>query len=157
MAKAFFEWAQMSWWGTTVRESTWAFAGASVVLLFGIALLVGGVFLMSLRLLGLIMRDRPVSRVARDLRGWTLVGLIMTLVSGATMWAGHGLMPDLYESTPFWIEMEFLLVAMVFHFTLYRSVTSRDDAHPALRGFTAILALFLWFGVGVAGRAIGFF
>jgi hypothetical protein len=147
----------MSWWGTTVRESTWGFAGASVVLLFGIVLLVGGVFLMSLRLLGLMMRHRPVSRLARDLRGWTLAGLIMTLVAGMTMWAGHGVMPDLYESGPFWLEMELLIAAIVFHFTLYRSVTGRDDAPPALRGFTAILALFLWFGVGVAGRAIGFF
>ena len=147
----------MSWLGTTVRESTWGFAIASVFLLFGIVLLVGGVFLMSLRLLGLLMRDRPISRMARDLRGWTLVGLVMTLVSGSLMGLGHGLMPDLYESGPFWLEMELLLAALVFHFTLYRWVTSRDDAPPALRGFTAVLALFLWFGVGVAGRAIGFF
>ena len=147
----------MSWWGTTVRESTWGFAGASIVLLFGIVLLVGGVFLMSLRLLGIIMRDRPITRLARDFRGWTLVGLVMTLVSGMSMWAGHGIMPDLYESGPFWLEMELLLVALIFHFTLYQSVTSRDDAPPVLRGFTAVLALFLWFGVGVAGRAIGFF
>ena len=147
----------MSWWGTTVRESTWGFAGASIVLLFGIVLLVGGVFLMSLRLLGLIIRARPISRLARDFRGWTLVGLVMTLVSGMSMWAGHGIMPDLYESGPFWLEMELLLVALIFHFTLYQWVTSRDDAPPGLRGFTAVLALFLWFGVGVAGRAIGFF
>jgi multisubunit Na+/H+ antiporter MnhB subunit len=103
------------------------------------------------------MADRPVSRVARDLRGWTLVGLVMTLISGLTMWAGHGVMPDLYESGAFWLEMELLLVAMIFHFTLYRWVTSRDESPPVLRRFTAILALFLWFGVGVAGRAIGFF
>jgi hypothetical protein len=157
MAHSFFTWLQMSWWGTTVRESTWGFAGASIVLLFGIVLLVGGVFLMSLRLLGIIMRDRPISRLARDFRGWTLVGLVMTLVSGMSMWAGHGIMPDLYESGPFWLEMELLVVALIFHFTLYQRVTSRDDAPPGLRGFTAVLALFLWFGVGVAGRAIGFF
>jgi hypothetical protein len=147
----------MSWWGTTVRQSTWAFATASVVLLFGIVLLLGGVFLMSLRLLGLIMRDRPISRLAKDFHRWTLVGLVMALVAGITMWAGHGAMPDLYESGPFWLEQELLAVALVFHFTLYRSVTHRDDAPPALRRFTAVLALFLWFSVGVAGRAIGFF
>jgi len=147
----------MSWWGTTVRESTWGFAIASIVLLFGIVLLVGGVCLMSLRLLGVVMRDRPISRLARDFRGWTLVGLVMTLVSGISMWAGHGIMPDLYESGPFWLEMELLVAALIFHFTLYQWVTSRDDAPPVLRGFTAVLALFLWFGVGVAGRAIGFF
>ena len=147
----------MSWFGTTVRESTWGFAGSSVILLFGIVLLVGGVCIMSLRLFGLIMRDRPISRLARDLRGWTLFGLAMTLVAGATMGAGHGVMPDLYESGPFWLEMELLVAALVFHFTLYQWVTSRDDAPPVLRGFTAVLALFLWYGVGVAGRAIGFF
>jgi hypothetical protein len=157
MAKSFFTWAQMSWWGTFVRQSTWGFAGSSVILLFGIVLLVGGVCVMSLRLLGLIMRDRPISRLARDLRGWTLVGLFMTLVSGTTMWAGHGAMPDLYQSGPFWLEQELLATALVFHFTLYRSVTSRDDAPATLRAFTAVLALVLWFGVGVAGRAIGFF
>jgi hypothetical protein len=53
--------------------------------------------------------------------------------------------------------MQLLGVAIVFHFTLFSAVTRRDDAHPALRGLTGILALFLWFGVGVAGRAIGFF
>ena len=78
----------MSWWGTTVRESTWGFAIASIVLLFGIVLLVGGVCLMSLRLLGVVMRDRPISRLARDFRGWTLVGLVMTLVSGMSTSAG---------------------------------------------------------------------
>jgi hypothetical protein len=157
MARSFFTWAQMSWWGTTVRTSTWAFAWSSVVLLFGIVLLLGGVCIMSLRLLGLIMRDRPVSRLAQDLHGWMLLGLVMTLAAGLTMAMGHGAMPDLYESGAFWIEQGLLLVALVFHFTLYRSVTTRDDAPAALRGLTAVLALFLWFGVGVAGRAIGFF
>jgi len=147
----------MSWLGATVRQSTWGFAGASVVLLLGIVLLLGSVVLMSLRLLGLIMQDRPISRMARDVHRWMLAGLVLTLASGIIMWAGHGVMPDLYESVPFWLEQELLLAALVFHFTLYRWVTSRDDAPRAVRGFTAILALFLWFGVGVAGRAIGFF
>lgn len=60
-------------------------------------------------------------------------------------------------SAAYWLEMELLLVALVFHFTLYRRVTSRDDAPAALRALTAVLSLLLWFGVGVAGRAIGFF
>lgn len=145
----------MSWWGTFVRESTWGFAIASVFLLFGIVLLLGGVFHMCLRLLGLIMRDRPVSEVAAGFGRWTLIGLVMTLLAGPSMWAATAM--RYYDSGPFWLEMELLGAAILFHFTLYRRVTHRDDAPAALRGFTAILALFLWFGVGVAGRAIGFF
>lgn len=147
----------MNWWGTFIRESTWGFAMASVVLLFGIVLLLGGVFLMSLRLFGVVMAEHPISEVARGFRKWTLIGLGMALVSGLTMWAGHGLMPDLYESGPFWLEMELLVAALIFHFTLYQWVTSRDDAPFALRALTGVVALLLWFGVGVAGRAIGFF
>jgi hypothetical protein len=101
------------------------------------------------------MVNQPVSRVAADLRKWTLIGLVLTLLAGPSMWAGTAL--RYYESTAFWLEMGFLAVALVVHFTLWAWVTGRDDAPPLLRGFTGILALFLWFGVGVMGRAIGFF
>ena len=151
----FFEWAEASWWGTFVRESTMGFAIASVFLLFGIALLLGGVFLMSLRLLGLIMIDRPVSEVAAGFRKWTIIGMVVTLLAGPTMAAATAM--RYYDSGAFWLEQELLVAALVFHFAVYERVTRRDDAGAALRAITAIVALFLWFGVGVAGRAIGFF
>jgi hypothetical protein len=149
------EWAEASWWGTYVRESTQGFAIASIFLLFGLTLLLGGVVLMSLRLFGLIMKDQPVSRVARDLRRWTMVGIVATLLAGPSMWAATAL--RYYDSPAFWLEMQLLAVALVFHLTLYEWVTRRDDTHAVLRGFTGVVALMLWFGVGVAGRAIGFF
>ena len=70
-----------------------------------------------------------------------------------SMWAATAM--RYYDSGAFWLEMEFLAAAIVFHFTLYERVTRRDDAGPALRVVTAVLALFLWFGVGVAGRDRG--
>jgi uncharacterized membrane protein (UPF0136 family) len=157
MSRGVFDALQMSWWGTFIRESTMGFAIASVFLLFGITLLLGGVFLMSLRLLGLFMTDYPVSQVARGFRKWIHAGLVLSLISGVTMAMGHGVMPDLYESTAFWLEMKFLVVALLFHFTLYQRVTTWDDVPAGLRALTATLSLLLWFGVGVAGRAIGFF
>jgi uncharacterized protein DUF6644 len=155
MAFSISEWAEMSAWGTLVRESTMGFAIASVFLLFGLTLLLGGVSLMSLRLLGIVMADRPLSQVAGDLRKWTLVGLVLTLLAGPSMWAATAL--RYYDSGPFWLEMQFLAVAIVFHFSLWEWVIRKDDAPPLLRAFTGILALFLWFGTGVMGRAIGFF
>jgi hypothetical protein len=151
----FFQWAEASWWGTFVRESTMGFAIASVFLLFGITLLLGGIFLMSLRLLGLLMADKPVSQVFAGFRGWILVGLVVTLLAGPTMAAATAM--RYYDSGAFWLEQELLVAAIVFHFALFERVARRDDANPVLRAFTAIGALCLWFGVGVAGRAIGFF
>ena len=155
MALTISQWAEASWWGTFVRESSLGFAIASVFLLFGIVLLLGGVFLLSLRLFGVVMADQPVSQVAAGFRRWTLVGMIATLLSGPSMWAATAM--RYYDSGPFWLEMQMLAVAIVFHFTLWHYVTTRDDAPSALRAITGILALGLWFGVGVAGRAIGFF
>jgi len=145
----------MSWWGTFVRESTMGFAIASVFLLFGLTLLLGGIFLMSLRLFGLILTDRSVSQVGRDFRKWTLAGLVLALVSGPTMWAATAM--RYYDSPAFWLEQQILAVAIVFHFSLWEWVIRKDDAPAVLRAFTGALALFLWFGVGVMGRAIGFF
>jgi hypothetical protein len=155
MALSLSQWAEATWWGTYVRESSMGFAIASVFLLFGLTLLLGGVFFMSLRLLGLAMRDRPVSQVAAGFRRWTLVGLAATLLAGPSMWAATAM--RYYDSGPFWIEMQLLAVALIFHFLVYERVTGRDDSHPAIRVLTGVLALVLWFGVGVAGRAIGFF
>jgi hypothetical protein len=102
-----------------------------------------------------VMADQPVSQVAAGFRRWTLIGMVATLVSGPTMWAATAM--RYYDSGAFWLEMQVLAVAILFHFTVWHYVTSRDDVSPALRGITGILALALWFGVGVAGRAIGFF
>jgi hypothetical protein len=155
MALSISQWAEMSWWGTFVRESTMGFAIASVFLLFGLTLLLGGIFLMSLRLFGLVLTDRPVSQVGRDLRKWTLAGLVLALLSGPTMWAATAM--RYYDSPAFWLEQQILAVAIVFHFSLWEWVIRKDDAPAVLRAFTGALALFLWFGVGVMGRAIGFF
>ena len=155
MALSISEWAEMSWWGTVVRESTMGFAIASVFLLFGLTLLLGGITLMSLRLFGLILPNRPLSQVNRDFRKWTLLGMAMTLIAGPTMWAATAM--RYYDSPAFWLEQQFLAVAIIFHFALFERVMRRDDAPAGVRGLTGVLALFLWFGTGVMGRAIGFF
>ena len=156
MALSISQWAEASWWGTFVRESTMGFAIASVFLLFGIVLLLGGVFLLSLRLFGVVMADQPVSQVAASLPSLDADRPGHHADLGSEHVCSDG---DAVSTTapPFWLEQQMLAVAIVFHFTLWHYVTSRDDAPPALRAFTGILAIGLWFGVGVAGRAIGFF
>lgn len=61
-----------------------------------------------------------------------------------------------YGSAPFRVKMSFLLLAIVFHFTLFRKVTQGDETKSSLRRGTGALALILWFAVGWGGRAITF-
>jgi uncharacterized membrane protein SirB2 len=116
-------------------------------------LLLGGVFVISMRLLGLMMANRPVYEVAEDINPWMLVGLAMMLASGVLLWASEAI--RMYSSPWFWLKMAFLLTSLIFQFTLYRKGTRRD-ATPILQKFTGVFTLILWFGVGLWGRAIGF-
>jgi hypothetical protein len=99
------------------------------------------------------MTNRPVPQIAEGLAKWTLVVLVLTLITGACVFSGET--TRLYDSGPFWIQMTFLFFALIFHFSLYRKVTRWDEALP--RGVTAFLVVTLWRGVGIAARAIGFF
>lgn len=61
-----------------------------------------------------------------------------------------------FGSVPFRVKMSFLLLAIVFHFTLCRKVTQRDGTSSSLRMATGALALAPWVAVGWGGLAITF-
>jgi hypothetical protein len=53
--------------------------------------------------------------------------------------------------------MLFLFAALLFQFTIYnRTVALEDKVAPPSGKIAAGVALCLWFGVGLAGRGIGF-
>lgn len=152
-----FKWCEGTWAGVAIRDSTWAFPIIETFHLFGLTVLLGAIVMVSLRLLGLTARHQPVSEVARQLAPWTLGGLAVMLTTGSLLFASEAM--KCYDSGPFRIKMVFLFLAIVFHFTLYRKVTRADDGrlNPLWTKLTGGLALTLWFSVGLAGRAIGFF
>jgi carboxypeptidase family protein/uncharacterized protein DUF6644 len=151
----FFNWSEESWLGNIIRNHQYPFAVIEVVHLFGLTLLLGGIFLMSLRLFGFIMKDMPLSQVARQL-GWiSFAGLVVMAVTGASLFASEAL--KCYNNNMYWYKMAFFFPATIFHFTMYRKVTRSDSSKAFIRGLTGFLALFLWFGVAVFGRAIGYF
>lgn len=153
--RPFFNWAEETWMGEAIRTHQYPFAIIEVFHLFGLTLLLGGIFLMSLRLFGLIMRDMPVPQIAKQL-GWiSFTGLVIMVVTGASLFASEAL--KCYSNNMYWYKMAFFFPATIFHFTMYRKVTHSATSGAFIRGLTGFLAMFLWFGVAVFGRAIGFF
>jgi len=63
-----------------------------------------------------------------------------------------------YYSTPFWVKMTSLALAMAFTFTVRRRVSFEGDGRvrPIVLRLVALVSLTLWFGVGAGGRWIGF-
>ena len=64
-----------------------------------------------------------------------------------------------FSSTPFRLKMVLLFTALVFHYTITRRLTLKDEHQlpPMLVKAAAVNAITLWVSVGFAGRAIGFF
>ena len=150
-----FDWLGTTPWGKAIADSKYAFAIIEVFHLFGIILLLGGASLMALRLMGWAMKEQKISDVSRQLRGYTLTGLLTMLVTGILMTSS---IPNkYYHSVPFWWKMGFFWSAVVFHFTLYRKVTRSDNTGYALAVLTALLTVVLWYTTGAFGRAIGFY
>ena len=138
-------------------ESTLRIAGLLAFHLVGITIFLGSIVPLSLRLLGLTMRQRPVAEVARDIAPFMAGGLCLVLASGFLVFTGGA--EAYFAGYWFRTKMTVLLIAIIFHFTVFRRVTRSGDGRvsPMLSRAMGVLALVLWFTVGIAGRAIGFF
>ena len=153
----FFKWANETWLSEVINDSKWLFPAIEGVHIVALALLFGAVIVLNLRLLGIMMRDRPVPDLAREFAPWTLCSLVIILATGAMLFASEAV--RVFRSTPFLIKMILLAAAIVFHYTVSRRIMNRDEGarHPVVAKGAAVIGLVLWLGVGFAGRAIGFF
>jgi hypothetical protein len=153
MVLRFFLWYQESPIAQATNASWFALL-IEVLHVLGLTILTGAIVLVSLRLLGASMTRRPVSEVAGELWKWSIIGLGLQLASGAVLFSAQTI--RWYDSVPFWTKMTLVLIGIVFHFTVYRMVTRRDDLRPLTYRLTGAFALLIWFGVGISGRAITF-
>lgn len=129
-------------------------AGLQIFHVLGFILLLASIVLISLRLLGLAFAQQPISKVGRDATRLIWIGLALTVVSGTLMFVSS---PRLYYYNPaFELKMLLLVAAVLVQVLLLRRVAASDAPAPALVRTTVALSLVSWFGVGLAGRIIGF-
>jgi hypothetical protein len=152
----FFQWCEGSVVGSAIRTSPWAFAVIESLHLLGLAVIGGAVLIVDLRLLGLGLRNQSVQEVARAAKPWLVGSLVVMLLSGVGLFASESV--KCYYSTPFWVKMTSLVLAMIFTFTIRQRVIAADGTRlrPVLYKVVALVSLGLWFGVGAGGRWIGF-
>lgn len=155
----FVRWLSHTSLSISIRRSTWAFAEIEMVHLLALAIFGGSVLVVDLRLLGARLRRQSLSEVARRLLPLTLTSLGVLLVSGGLMVTAFPM--KYYCSPSFRVKMLLLLLATLFYFTFHRRFVVRKADESQANSFwsraAALISLALWLGVGLAGRAIGFF
>lgn len=147
--------------GTTIRESENLFSIIESVHVLSITLLVGTIALLDLRMLGAVLREVPVTRIARAVFPLTWSGFVVMFVSGLLLfWAEAA---KNYSNPAFRIKIILLLLVglnpLLFHTTVYRRVQEWEMARvsPWRARAAAVVSLTLWGGIIVAGRAIAYF
>ena len=155
MLKPFFDWFQTLAFSVAFRQSVWMFAVIEAVHLLALAVFVGAVLMVDLRLLGFGVRERPVAQVARDAQPWLVGSLLALLITGVPMIMGNG--EKYYYSDFFWQKMVVLVLGVVFTFTIRQRVALADEARVGSfwRKSVGIVSIAAWVFVAVWGRLIG--
>jgi hypothetical protein len=142
--------------GTAIAESTVVFPLIEAVHLLGLALSVGLLLIVDLRLLGLVLPKVPVATVHHQLRNWIIVGFSLTFASGALLfWAEAG---QAIVNYAFIAHAIFILLgianAAYFEFRLAPGAAHWKDRLPTAARFAGAASLSAWFLVLVSGRLI---
>lgn len=151
----FFQWCDATWLGESIRSVTWAFPLIETIHILALAVLLGSIFLLNLRLLGIWIHGWTAKHMAGVLAPYIWVSLVVILVSGILLFLSEAI--KAYGNAAFAPKIVLLLLAMAYHYTIYRKATANETETTPIRAkLAALVSLALWFGVGVAGRAIGF-
>lgn len=153
---AFFQWCEDSRVGEAIRASAWLFPGIEAVHLLGLVMIAAAVLVVDMRLLGIGLQDHAPAQLARDAQPWLVGSLGVMLITGVLLFLAEAI--KCYYSVPFWVKMACLALAILFTFTVRRTVVFADEARvgPLWSKLTGLTSVGLWAGVGWGGRWIGF-
>jgi len=156
----FCQWLNGTDISVSIRESTLAFPFIEGIHLLAIGVSAGTIALTDLRLLGLIMKKDPASKVLGSLLPFTIAGFVVVFITGGLLfWAEAA---KSYSNVWFRFKLLGLLLAglnaLVFHLTIYRSMDKWDSdaVAPSRARMAGVVSLFLWSTVIWLGRQFAY-
>ena len=138
---------------------TWWFPLLESIHVLAVALVVGTILTVDLRLLGIAARRYPASRINRELIPWTWGAFCVAVVTGTGMFMTRA--STYIENPAFETKLVLLMLAGVnmawFQFRTFRSIAHWDTAAatPVSARVAGATSLLLWVGVVLAGRWVG--
>jgi hypothetical protein len=153
-------WIDASPMAEEIRVSLWLFPTLEIAHVAAIALVLGSIARVDLRLVGLASRNRSITEISREMLPWTWVSFVFATVFGLLLFVGQ---PIRYVEVAFFdAKMLLILLAglnmLVFEYLTRRSVGRWDRAPtpPLQVRLAGALSLAFWISVVICGRLIGF-
>lgn len=150
--RPYFDWAGNTWLGTTVRDTVWAFPVIETFHLLALAILLGTVLIVNLRVFGVGRSYLPAPQLARQLEPWMLVSIGVLIATGIPMAFSE---PEkCFESYSFPVKMLLMVLGIASQFTIQRRWIMKTDASGAKARIAAVTSILIWTAVGAAGKGI---
>jgi hypothetical protein len=155
-----FLWIESTSVATAVRESAWLFPTIETAHVLAIALVVGSIMVVDLRLLNLASRGRPVTALLGDILPWTWIAFSCAALTGGLLFSSSAVKYS--HNLPFLTKMLLLALAaanmLVVHFWTFRSIAAWDEATTTSTAakIGGGLSLAVWVVVVGCGRWVGF-
>jgi len=150
----FLVWLESTPIAVAISQSVWMYATFETIHYIGLAMLVGSIMLIDLRLLG-FARSLPLPSML-GLLPWVWCGFFINVVTGSLMFIYNATSFGMNKA--FWLKMTLMalagLNALAFTVAVARTgerwLTAAET--PAGIKIVATLSLALWLGVMTAGR-----
>ena len=148
----YFEWCGNTWLGTAVRDTVWAFPLIETFHLLALAVLLGSVLMVNLRVFGVGKKYVPAAQMARQMEPWMLVSIGVLIASGIPMAFSEPI--KCFESISFPIKMGLILLGIASQLTIQRKWVIAGDTTALKAKLAAVLSIAIWTLVGAAGKGI---
>lgn len=146
--------------GRGILESTLLFPTIEGLHLMGIALSIGVLCWLDLRLIGVAFTKHPVSKVWKQVMPVAAVGFSLVFLTGGLLFWAEAI--TAYDSVHFWIKLGLIFLAglnaVYFELVTHKGIEAWDnDAIPPRRARIAgFVSLVLWTAVIVTGRTMAY-
>ena len=154
----FLEWLQGTWFGVLVAESLWGYPIFETIHTIGMAMMIGSLGLINLRVLG-YKPELPLLDV-RQLLPLAWIGFTLNAISGTLLFTSDAVY--FWDKYTFRIKMILIILgginASLLGQRVFREAAAAAPALPpaATTKWIAFLSLVFWFGAVIAGRLIAY-
>lgn len=157
---SFCRWLEATGPSVAIRESIWTYPIIESIHVLGLTLFMGLLLLWDLRLVGVVLRRLPVTRVWRQLIPWIAIGAAVMTISGVLLFVSDPV--RFYGNVFFRVKAVGLVVAVanatLFHVGVERSIAQWDTAPstPRAARLAGTISIAVWSAVVISGRFVAY-
>lgn len=154
------QWIEATSLSVGIRESTWTYPIIESIHVLGLTVFMGVLLFWDMRLLGLVLRHIPVTRVWRQVIPWIALGAVVMTVTGVLLFWSDPV--RFYGNVFFRIKVVGLFLALVnaaaFHLGIEKQIVRWDTAAVTPPGarIAGGVSIALWAVIVVCGRFVAY-